>query len=144
MQGSISTSERIVRIRENNPCLTLERIGEVVGTTREYARQILAKKGLPTAAYKMPKAYCQNCNNPIFRKNKAFCSKECSKEFNRNQYIKLSCEVCGGLVERSAKLYIWEVNKRGYNHVFCDHHCQGKWLGKNYGFGKYPKHQGRK
>ena len=144
MPGLMSTRDRIVKIRQNNPCLTLARIGEVVKTSREWVRHILEEEHLPTTAQKIPKAYCQNCNNPIFRKNKVFCSKECSKEFNRNKYIKLSCEVCGGLVERLASYYIWKVNKKGYNHVFCDHHCQGKWLGKNYGFGKYPKHQGRK
>ncbi len=52
----------IVVPRTQNPCLTLQEIGNRAGCSREYVRQVLVGAGQPTKHYKVKASYiCQLC-----------------------------------------------------------------------------------
>lgn len=46
------TNKKVIKIRKENPCATLQQIGDEVGVSRERVRQILSRAKLPTARYK--------------------------------------------------------------------------------------------
>ena len=47
---SLSKKDQIIRLREENPDLTLVQIGDEVGVSRERVRQVLSENGLQTKA----------------------------------------------------------------------------------------------
>ena len=131
--------QRIVELRLNNPCLTLQGIGNDVSVSRERVRQILAREGLPTAAYK-PKQryYCMYCGKIIENKNKCFCNMECHKAYS---LIPLTCGSCGEVFYRTisqlwSSMYRHNTNGTSQVAYFCSKKCNGVWTGKNYGFKK--------
>lgn len=122
----------IVRMRRNNPCATLQEVGDRFGVTRERARQILEQAGEPTVAYQQT-YLCLQCDKDIGRKPRLFCSPECRHNY---QHIKIACTYCGQLGEYLISHLMWHIahGSHGTDLFFCSHICQGRWLGENYGF----------
>jgi len=121
--------KRVKNIRRNNPCATLQVIGDEVGLSRERVRQILKKEGLTTAHYiESPyKFFCPECGKPTRWK---FCNKQCRDKY---LYIPVTCDNCGKINYRLQSTVLYRVkNKLNlYNgHYFCNKRCQGQWMGK--------------
>lgn len=129
----------LIRIRTNNPCATLQQIGDKYGVTREAIRQRLNKIGIETKAMPIPKPQyeCLNCGILTYRRT-GFCSKVCRHQYS---YIKTECVVCGNIFTQNARYLIWAIKHynapiRGH---FCSKQCFGKWLATNHGFIAHPE-----
>ncbi len=135
----------VMELRQHNPCWTLEKIGTILGISRQRVEQHLAKAQMPTASLR-PHLHCLNCSKEFwpFRKegyiSSLFCSKECKFDY---QNIILVCDQCGGHFRRPAKRVVWQMNHANplrktarAEHCFCSKQCQGQWLGTHYGRGR--------
>lgn len=139
----MGSRESIGKIREQNPCATLQSIANKVGVSRERVRQILKSENKPTTHWK-PKHICPTCGSEILRRNTGnfnkFCSPECR---NKNIYIPVSCSECNKIFPLRAHYVIYMTNIRGREHFFCSKECQGAYAGKYYGFASHPQNSGR-
>lgn len=120
--------------RINNPCATLQEIGDKFDISRERVRQILKSEELPTKNVSHGiKNICPQCGNEFPRwPKKIHCSRKC---YEQSTQIELACDECGILFTRNTKLFIICLNEREYVHTFCGKQCQGKWLARMHGFG---------
>jgi len=125
-----------IRARRNNPCATLQRIGDRFGITRERVRQILKEAGKSTVSWR-PTYICQNCGKEMLGNNrqvKTFCSKKCWIDYHQ---VPIECEMCGEIFYVRQSIVL--SKHKSHNPRFCSNTCQGKWLGENYGKGKQCK-----
>lgn len=99
---------------------------------------VFRRLGLPAP---VTKRFCADCGKPISLINK---TGYCQKCLTSHKYIDVACSTCGGLFKRRASEVIWNINKKGQQYFFCNRRCKSKWLGKTYGFGRYPKNAGRR
>lgn len=108
-----------------------------IGLSRERVRQLANKMGYITYSNKknvFNKFNCLYCGKPTIRKNKQYCSVDCSKmaSFYRN-HVLLQCKGC--------QLYFVTQRSDFENHgrKYCSKICFGKYAGENYGFKKHPE-----
>ena len=80
---------------------------------------------------------CPRCRKIMIRRPSLLCRK-C---LDASKWIKIACSECGKLFPRYAHEIVHNTSKKSYQHFFCDRHCFGKWLAKNYGFPVHPKHR---
>lgn len=128
--------QSIIDTRLHNPCATLQQIGDKYGISRERVRQILYRNKVRTSRLSTRKTYtCNHCGNQFKSSNpRMFCSIKC---YSNSRRVWLICSECGGLIHRMQSLmYRYDNPKvhRDKNTVFCNRVCQGKYLGKHYGF----------
>lgn len=135
---SVGRNISIIRVRSNNPCATLQEIGDRFGITRERVRQILKEAGEQTRAY-VQTYLCYHCGKNLGRRKKVFCNKQCQHDY---YHMRVPCEICGQLSEYSIAVLAWRVKhmKHKQKLFFCSRVCHGKWLAANYGFTVYPEH----
>jgi len=104
----------IRRIVEKNPCLTLREVGDAVGVTGEYVRQVVSSEGLERYRYArlrgkptmsgIPNPPCLACGKLMSVRNpKIQLHRGCRK-------IEVSCATCGHLFRKSASLLILQRN----------------------------------
>ena len=132
----MNTKDAIINLRKLNPYDTLQKIGDKVGTSREYVRQELKKANLPTIR-KRDKNVCKKCGGETNRRN-IFCSAKCRKD---DGTVLLSCTNCEVIFSRSRTL-INRTNKDPRYTTklpFCSNKCKGSYVGKHYGWGKDKK-----
>lgn len=143
-------NRELVKIeRVLSPEATLKQIAAKFGITRERVRQILAKANLPTRHRTPGKSYyaCNNCGR-VFpphgsRSPNIFCSWECFKLYHQaNKFATLACDECGKLFKLRYTQLSARV-KHGQKHFFCSRSCNGRSVGKNYGFSAHPENAGR-
>ena len=122
-----SVRDKVIKIRTNNHCITLQGIGDICGISRERVRQILKESGNETCSYKRIVTYkCLVCGkeyHPSQRTttSKKFCSKEC--RYNYNHPI-VECIQCHNLFKIST------INQLiRYNNSFCSRTCKSKYYG---------------
>ncbi len=114
------------------PHSTLKDIGNAVGLTRERIRVILKEANLPTCSVKTIHA-CPVCGNKV-HKGHTHCSRVCLY-VTKETRINLVCEECQITFYR-VRSQAEAAVKRNYQHTWCCKVCQGRWLGKNFGFKK--------
>jgi predicted nucleic acid-binding Zn ribbon protein len=119
----------LVKYRQNNPCLTLQEIGDEFGITRERARQVLSKHNAPTV-HKTDKLImlCRQCGKPCPGKRTTFCSNKCSFDYH---HVWLTCDYCGKTFPRMVSLVLLYPSRLAHNpqnYTFCNHSCQGKYF----------------
>ena len=128
----------VVSFRQKYPCWTLQKIASEVGVSRERVRQILSKHGMATKAAQQ-RFHCRYCNialavtNAFGSRTSTGVCRKCYKEYEF--YTTLECDECHRLFSRRTALVLIELGKRNYQHVWCGHRCQGKWVGREYGTG---------
>lgn len=111
----------IADYKGENPCLSCASIGRTFGISRERVRQILTDIGQKTRAI-IPH-YCKVCGKQIFKKvGRRYVPRMC-EECKSQRIILVSCDYCGELFPRRAKLVV-TLSKRGYNHTFHNYSCQ--------------------
>ena len=97
-----------------NPCLTLREVGDAVGVTGEYVRQVVSSEGLERYRYArlrgkptmsgIPNPPCLACGKLMSVRNpKIQLHRGCRK-------IEVSCATCGHLFRKSASLLILQRN----------------------------------
>jgi hypothetical protein len=117
-------SIEIAKMRHDNPCLTLQQIGNKYGISRERVRQVLAKQGTTTKHYiKRQYSECLNCGKQTT--NKLYCTKKCRTDYNQ---ITLVCDNCGKSFNRKKSDIIRTSNNENYKgHQFCNSTCTGEY-----------------
>jgi len=134
---NMPTVEDIITLRQNNPCMTLREIGSSVGVSREWARQVLAEKGMPTKALRVYTMYrCLNCGQEFRkiddRRTNKFCTKKCWQEYLR---VPASCSECGKIFYVLQSDLLNRLQKRKDERLYCSKRCHGKVLGREHGIG---------
>ena len=130
----------VIIARTNNPCATLQEIGNCFGVTRERIRQILSQAGSPAPAYRQT-YLCIHCGKDVgTRKTRLFCNRQCRHDYTHTQ---IACSHCGKLREYGIKDVVWQIEHGGRSGelFFCSKQCQGAWLAENHGFGKHPENR---
>jgi len=116
-------TQYIISLRERNPCMTLARIGDIVGVSGERIRQILKTHNVETKAiYRQSRVTCELCGTPT--SNRHFCSRACQSKASRVQAV---CDCCGKLFEMR-KSQLLGRTKAGYKHIFCSQSCRSKYF----------------
>ena len=137
----IGTKELAIKLRQKNPCMTLQAIGDKCGVSRERVRQLLISEGIETKHIDTrTKYYCSRCGDRIFdpyTRNKGtkipkkLCH-SCSYEWH---HVKVVCSVCkkifiiktSDLIARTAKakseritcsVACRNIAKTKYDHLF--------------------------
>ncbi len=123
----VTTKDRILELRQQDPEIKAVRIAEQLGITREAIRQQLIELGLPTNFWKSP-SICIDCGKP----KSSHLAKRCRSCQSKAHHITLACEICQMPYE--LKLCVFKVRLKRNKHHFCSHRCNGKWLGLKYGF----------
>jgi len=116
---------KVINLRKQRPCYTLQQIGNKFGHSKEWARQILQSNGMPTKHTKMPRL-CSSCGKPITKNKTGLCFK-C---WAINHSVTVTCK-CGKKFQRKEA----EVLRTENN--FCSNECKGKYIGKEYGWGSH-------
>ena len=125
----MTTAERVAKIRQKNPCATLEEVGQRVGVTRERVRQLLKAQGLPTMSYRPSRLFeCLNCgasfpNRQGPKYQPKYCSRSCAHE---HRVITLACLQCGSLFKRR-ETYILPRSRYKNPGMFCSTDCYRMW-----------------
>lgn len=125
----ITTKDRILELRQQDPELKAVKMSEQLGITKEAIRQNLVKLGQPTNFWKPPPT-CVDCGKP----NSSHLAKRCRSCFSKAHYIAFTCNECGKVQEFTLSR-VRTLKKRNKHH-FCSHHCCGKWLARNHSFKK--------
>lgn len=133
-----SRRERICRLRQDNPCLTLRELGSKVGLTRERVRQILEAESQPTKAVKRPEQIvCINCGAAFqpYGHRRCCCSPECHKA---QHWVSLTCDWCGRLFPRQQSTVLYYARNKPDRKWFCGRRCLGFYVAKHFGFWAHP------
>ena len=108
-----------IALRRQYPCLTLQRIADELGYSREYVRQILAKAGMPTRHY--DGRHCPVCDKALHRLQQETCSRAC---YHRYHWVLVACDYCGMLFERRLSQIIAHGKNRKYKDgMYCGRPC---------------------
>ncbi len=109
---------KIAAYATNNPCLTLETIGDYHGITRERVRQILLKQGVhkmnAASARKAPKALCDECGRESTGTSRRDPNSpyRCHPCARRLSMIGVSCCLCDKIF-KCRRAYILRAAKGG-------------------------------
>ena len=151
LERSTYNRERIVELRQLNPTMTLEAIGEKVGVSKERVRQVLVKEDLPTVAVgqsstkekeKIPCIECGTLDKKFNTKQSLYCSKECISKARNKYWIRFhkehpdrrttyQCAYCGN--SKTIRTGIYERQVRNFKNLYCSHSCslQAQWDNKD-------------
>jgi hypothetical protein len=119
-------SQKIIKYRKENPCLTLTVIADKFELSRERIRQIVDRAGVKTRHIRKQTDICPECGE-----HKSFEAILCWECFKRNHNVTLQCFVCEKVFKRHQSDVIKRANTTGQVHFFCSKHCFGVWFGKN-------------
>ena len=122
----------ILKLKQANPNMTLQAIGDVVGCTREYVRIVLNKSGVSTYRPPMIQKLCTECKQPISR-HRAYRTSICKECSYMSRRIETVCPNCN-----KSKLSLKSHIKR-HTQTFCNNQCQFSYMGKVYGFKAHPE-----
>src|SRR3972149_10314595 len=129
--------DKLIKLRQENPCLTLQALGDIIHRSRERVRQLLAKNNVATKRISLPKYQCQQCHRKIAKDNKSGFCRQCK---HPNTYMDIPCFHCGKIVHRQIAAIKNNLTRGGHGNVFCDKSCFGKYIAAKTGFTVYPEH----
>ncbi len=119
---------RVVKLRQENPSMTLTKIAYIVGISRERVRQLLVDASLPT---QIPKQtfQCPMCGKQVRKLIRSgFCSLKCQAA---SRMMTLICDYCGNTFTRPDYKAVYNTTLKGYKgHFFCSRECFGQWVGQ--------------
>ena len=129
----VTASHMAIQIRRDNPCATLQQIGDRLGISRERVRQVLVAASLPTHHYKQKhQVACLQCGRTTTHRR--YCSMKCRYEYT---HIWLECPQCHKMFRRPQTGLIHHPTEQNY----CSRQCLGGHLGRTYGW-KTPGNPG--
>ena len=115
----MKAKNKVVRLRKNNPFMSISEIARQVGIDVSYARRVLIKNNLPTKVSKpKPVVYCKVCRLATTDRY-GLHDGECRFRWNR---IKLTCSFCKVPFYRSRKRVVQGYRLKLKN-VYCTREC---------------------
>ena len=119
--------------------LTQSEIARRAGCSRQLVSWIVLREHLPIAQIRhfREEQLCEVCGWPFkpHQSSTEYCSQTCQGKAVHwsalARHVVVRCAFCG---RRKAIAHRQARSSSGL--YFCDHHCQGRWCGKNYGWGK--------
>ncbi len=123
----ITTKDRILKLRQQDPEIKAVRISEQLGITKEAVRQNLMSLELPTNFW-LPTPTCIDCGKP----KSSHMAKHCRSCHRKAYHTTLTCNECGKVQEFTISRA--RTLKRRNKHHYCSHRCASKWFARNYGF----------
>ena len=137
---------KVLALQTEHPLWTMADIAYEVGVSRERVRQIFKKNGLtsiftrthPLHRQAYPRNTCPTCGGP-----KSYNAKLCPTCSGVWQ-VELTCSECGKTFWRD-ELLQKKRDKRNPNHgqvAYCGNVCQGKAVGRRFGFTAHPENAG--
>ena len=147
-QKSTELRQLIVRLRKENPAMTLQQIATAVNRTRERVRQILVSEEVETRSAKRvesasrPNPLCRICNKEIFRPpskhKRAYCDECISTKIwlidmglrrRRIPRIDTPCAYCNKIVTLIETLY--KRQRSLHKNLYCSKSCRSKGMWAN-------------
>ena len=125
---------KIISLKKRNPKRTLESIGNEIGVSREYIRQVLQEAGVESGK-EQPSCYeCGTLHYPS--KARPYTDlktghRHCRTCRHNMVWGTYSCKNCGVEVGRRKR----DILRASPKYVFCCKTCQGQYIGKTYGKG---------
>lgn len=120
-------------VRRMYPCQevplgTFTALAEKYGVTRERVRQVLKRDGYSVFVQpdKGPRK-CAECQSEAISQHHKYCIE--------HNTVPLSCAECGEIFRRKRNSAIHQEARRGEAGPFCNKVCQGRWFGKEHGWG---------
>lgn len=114
----INNKDVIIRLRKNNPFMSMASIGREVGKSREWVRIVLVNAGLATKAEN--RVYtCIVCGKNRNRANLAYCSKNCQYPHGRTIF---ECAYCGK--EKSIYSSSYKIRIKNNKKQYCSRVCR--------------------
>ena len=117
----LTTTEKIVKLKTENPSMTQSQIAEIVGCSRINVRRVFLLNKIPTKTYKNRK-YCNNCGSLINRQSKFLCYR-CHR---KKSWLVSRCLTCGGFVYIRARTHKYRTthpNSKYKGKYYCDKQC---------------------
>ena len=115
----MKAKNKVVRLRKNNPFMSISEIARQVGIDVSYARRVLIKNNLPTKVSKpKPVVYCKVCRE-ITTDRYGLHDGECRFRWNR---IRLTCSFCRVPFYRSRKR-VMQGYRLKLKNVYCTRDC---------------------
>lgn len=95
---------------------------------------MLEGMGLSSASFQSPVSVrlCIECGEPV-QPYMTYCD-DC-------RWVPIVCEICGKLFTRRRSL-VNQASRRVARYAVCSKHCQGKYVGANFGFAMHPENAG--
>ena len=115
----MKAKNKVVRLRKNNPFMSISEIARQVGIDVSYARRVLIKNNLPTKVSKpKPVVYCKVCRLATTDRY-GLHDGECRFKWNR---IRLTCSFCRVPFYRSRKR-VMQGYRLKLKNVYCTREC---------------------
>jgi|TARA_Y100000401_G_C8316277_1_gene222652 hypothetical protein len=115
----MKAKNKVVRLRKNNPFMSISEIARQVGIDVSYARRVLIKNNLPTKVSKpKPVVYCKVCRE-ITTDRGGIHKDKCRFKWNR---VKLTCYFCRVPFYRSRKR-VMQGYRLKLKNVYCTQTC---------------------
>ena len=150
----LERNAQIVAMARQEPVPTLQEIGDKFGISREWVRQILVKHNVtkPDAGPVAKTRPCKfiGCQNRHTTKGARYCDEHAYTSYGGQhslsaQFRILTCSYCGKQYQRSEyylKFAMYPHRLRNgptQRWTFCSKTCQGKLLGRDFGFAAQRK-----
>ena len=113
---------KIKRLRQKNPFMTMPEIASIVGVRKQYVHEVLTKAGLSTIipSYRSG-TYCKICNNNTKYKP-LLCSKECRIKYYN---LEVTCSFCNKKFLRNKRKLEYSY-RMGYEYIHCSRRCYNR------------------
>jgi len=129
---------KIISLKKRNPKRTLESIGNEIGVSREYIRQVLQEAGVESGK---EQPSCYECSTLLYpSKARPYIDLKTGHKYCRTCRHNMvwgtySCKNCGVEVVRRKR----DILRATPKYIFCTKTCQGQYIGKTYGKGATKK-----
>ena len=115
-----STEAKVVQMRHIHKTIPPVEIAKVLGISREWARKLLAKNGLPTNLLRLGK-FCAECGKRLERLPKRGMCREC---YSTKSKISVDCSGCSTPMHVAQPLYNRAMtNTRYKGNFYCSRDC---------------------
>ena len=114
----MTTEERVVALKLENPNMRASEIHRIVGVERERVRQILVKNNLPTKVDTV-KPTCEDCGTEV-----SYGSKRCRDCFLSKSWATSECAKCGNEIKYSVSHDKYRMKTGRYSgDRYCKREC---------------------